>query len=200
MWQVPQNKLMTKYEVVAIADDLRRRGRRAKTTLRNLVIFRLATSYGLRVSEICGLRLGDIRFAPSNGIYIPASIGKGSKARRVSLVWDIDAMPDLERWVAVRRGEGAIDTDLLVTTRDGRKLSRFAARAIFVRACKRVIGREVTIHGGRHTFVSYALIQRPAVAVRDAAGHAHLSITNIYAHVVEPDITPGKLFDTALST
>ena len=55
---------------------------------------------------------------------------------------------------------------------------------------------ELTIHHGRHSFVSHALAGGRSLAeVRDAAGHANISTTSIYAHVaVEDEWEPGDLF------
>jgi len=66
-------------------------------------------------------------------------------------------------------------------------------------SCK-VLGRErqaeLTIHDGRHSFVSHALHGgRSIVEVRAAAGHSSLATTSIYAHLVDTDDKVGNLFD-----
>ncbi len=66
-------------------------------------------------------------------------------------------------------------------------MSRHALRLRFQRACA-VLGaqrsRQVTIHHGRHTFVSHALAGgRNLAEVRDAAGHSSVAVTSIYLHV-----------------
>jgi integrase len=54
----------------------------------------------------------------------------------------------------------------------------------------------LTIHHGRHTFISHALAGGRSLAeVRDAAGHANVSITSDYLHVALDDETVvGELF------
>jgi site-specific recombinase XerD len=54
----------------------------------------------------------------------------------------------------------------------------------------------LTIHHGRHTFISHALAGgRTLAEVRDAAGHSNVSITSVYLHVaVEDDAAVGNLF------
>jgi site-specific recombinase XerD len=54
----------------------------------------------------------------------------------------------------------------------------------------------LTIHHGRHTFISHALAGgRTLAEVRDAAGHANVSFTSTYLHVVVDDEgTIGDLF------
>ena len=59
----------------------------------------------------------------------------------------------------------------------------------------------MTIHHGRHTFISHALAGgRTLAEVRDAAGHSHVGITSLYLHIaVEDDATVGDLFQFAPS-
>ncbi len=53
----------------------------------------------------------------------------------------------------------------------------------------------LTIHHGRHTFISHALAgHRTLAEVRDAAGHANVSITSGYLHVAVDDDRVGELF------
>ena len=81
----------------------------------------------------------------------------------------------------------------------GAALSRHTLRKRFRTACK-VLGRDrlamLTIHHGRHTFISHALAGgRTLAEVRDAAGHTNVSITSTYLHVaVDDDAAVGNLF------
>lgn len=185
--------VMSPAEVRIIVQELRRKAKRSKLTRRTLIIFDLATFAGLRVSEICGLRLCDIRLGVSPSILIPAAIAKGSKARTVPLTWDDRALADVVAWLAIRRADGAGDVDRVVTTRAGSPMGRHNARACFVNAC-RIVGRRITIHAGRHTFASLALkAKRPLVAVQFAMGHANLATTSIYVHLIEPEEALGSL-------
>ena len=187
-------KVLSVAEVVQVVAELRRKSKRSKLTRRNLALFDLAVFAGLRVSEICGLRLCDVHLGVSPSIRIPASIAKGSKARTVPLTWDGAALADITAWIAIRRADGAAEGDCVVCTRHGRPLDRHGARWIFVRACRNIIGRDVTIHGGRHTFASLALrAKRPLLAVQSAMGHASLMTTSIYAHLIEPEDCAGSL-------
>lgn len=72
-------------------------------------------------------------------------------------------------------------------------------RRRFLTACKalgRARLRTLTIHHGRHTFISHALAGgRNLAEVRAAAGHANVAITSVYLHVVVDDEEPvGSLF------
>ena len=60
--------------------------------------------------------------------------------------------------------------------------------------------KQLTIHHGRHSFCSHALAGGRSLAeVRDAAGHADISTTSVYTHVVGVDEEVGNLFDFSVS-
>jgi integrase len=83
--------------------------------------------------------------------------------------------------------------------RQGEPLGRHVLRKRFRTAC-RCLGEprlaDLTIHHGRHTFISHALAGGRTLAnVMEAAGHCNVSITSGYMHIaVEDDGTPGELF------
>ena len=78
-------------------------------------------------------------------------------------------------------------------------LSRHTLRKRF-RTAYEVLGPErlssLTVHRGRHSYISHVLAGGHTLAeVRDAAGHANVSITSAYLHVaVDEGDTPGNLF------
>jgi integrase len=85
--------------------------------------------------------------------------------------------------------------------RDGEPLQRHAIRRRFFSICK-ILGperlRTLTIHHGRHTFISHALAGgRTLAEVRAAAGHSNVAVTSVYLHVVvdEGEVV-GDLFLT----
>ncbi|MCZ6654158.1 MAG: tyrosine-type recombinase/integrase, partial [Planctomycetota bacterium] len=84
--------------------------------------------------------------------------------------------------------------------RFGKRLDRRNARSRFIAAC-RVLGTdrsaEITIHHGRHSFISHALAGGRSLAeVAESAGHANITITAIYTHVaVDDDGQIGSLFN-----
>jgi integrase len=69
--------------------------------------------------------------------------------------------------------------------------SRHTLRKRFRTSCKVLDAARLealTIHHGRHTFISHALAGGRSLAeVRDAAGHANVSITSGYIHVAVQD-------------
>ena len=193
-WTVSRDRILTATEIKAVLADLTRKARRSPLTRRSLIIFRLACCCGLRASELNRLTLANVRLSSRPAIRVPASIGKGGKARTVPLNWDAGTLADLTAWKSLREVQGASANDLFICTKSGGQIDRRAARKAFQAAC-RVLDRPVTIHDGRHSFVSHALhAGRTVVEAREAAGHSTIATTSIYAHLVEDDGTVGNLF------
>jgi integrase len=109
----------------------------------------------------------------------------------------------LTNWKAERLANRATGKHAFVCSmqapRRGLPLKRAALRRRFLTACK-VLGlarlRMLTIHHGRHTYISHALAGgRTLAEVRAAAGHASLLTTSVYLHVaVDDDGQIGTLF------
>lgn len=149
----------------------------------NLAILRLTCCCGLRASEIGGLRLGDVRVDVARPhILIRAEHAKLNRPRRVPLWWDAGTLADLTAWRDYRYRHGAGRDDPFVCSLQratfGDPINRHALRRRFHTAC-RILGwdrlRTLTIHHGRHTFISHALAGgRNLAEVKAAAGHASL--------------------------
>ncbi len=204
IWQADLSVILGRSDLRTVITELRRKAPRSLGTRMNLAIVRLACCCGLRASEIGGLRLEDVVLGGRPHIRLPKSLGKSAKGRRIPLWWDAGTLADITAWVEERTRQGACGDDLLVccmqANQRGRRLTRQAIRARFRTACKS-LGPErledLTIHHGRHTFISHALAGgRTLAEVRDAAGHSNISITSAYLHVaVDDDGEPGNLFE-----
>jgi len=193
-----------KRELATVLTDLKAKTPRLLNAQRNLVIVRLACCCGLRVSEIGGLQLDDVIVGVARPhLRLRRETTKGKKARCVPLWWDAGTLADLAVWKAQRLDGGAAGTDPFVCSvqahRKGQSLQRHAIRRRFLSACK-VLGMVrlaiLTIHHGRHTYISHALAGgRTLAEVRNAAGHANVAITSVYLHVaVDDEDTVGNLF------
>ena len=196
-------KILTRHELTTVLVDVKRKAKRSKNTRLNLVLFRLAACCGLRASEIAHLQVGDVRVdVPRSHLRIRASAAKGRRPRTVPLWWDAGTLADVAAWKTERLRLKARPTHpFLVSLRPGRKpipFSRHTLRKRFRTACK-VLGPQrletLTIHHGRHTFLSHALAGgRTLAEVRDAAGHSNITITSGYLHMVVDDDEVGNLF------
>ncbi len=220
-WSVSDNKILKRGEIGRVLGELHRKAPRSVNTRQTLIVFRLTCCCGLRVSEACGLQLRDVKVNLDRPyLRIPKSEAKGRKtrkvngqrvrfgngatARQVPLWWDQGTLDDLRAWKREREQQGASAGDFFVCAQHngahGRRLDRRNARTRFIRACK-VLGAdraaEITVHHGRHSFISHALAGGRSLAeVAEAAGHANITVTAIYTHVaVEDDATIGNLFN-----
>jgi integrase len=203
-WNVDASQILSRQELAAVLKDLKRRARRLPNVQMNLAIVRLACCCGLRASEIGGLTLGDVRVGIARPhLLVRAEHAKLKRPRRVPLWWDAGTLADLTAWLDYRQGQGARRHDPFVCSLQaatfGQPLNRHVLRRRFHTAC-RVLGwerlRSLTIHHGRHTFISHALAGgRTLAEVRAAAGHASLLTTSVYLHVVVDEREEvGELF------
>jgi integrase/recombinase XerD len=190
-------RILTRSEIADVLADLHRK-RRSRGTRQNQIVFRLATCCGLRVSEIVGLSMNNMKLDGKRPhIHVPAAIAKRRKARKVPLWWDAANLAALDAWKRERKSEGAEGDDSFADVPSVR-----ACQYRFKTAIK-ALGKErqstLSIHCGRHSFCSHALAGgRQGAEVRDAAGHANISTTSIYAHVVtDDDEELGNLFTFA---
>lgn len=221
MRSIDRTKILQREEIAEVIAELKRKGRRSANTRQNLIIFRLATCCGLRVSEIVGLKLANVVTGTKRPyIEVPAAIAKRHKARKVPLWWDAATLADFVTWKGERLSQGAKAGSPFVCSQAhgqaahpatgkpseaGKPLSDRNAQARFKAAIK-VLGKErqadISIHCGRHSFCSHSLNGgRSLVEVRDAAGHANVSTTSIYLHAVSNDDEGlGNLFSFAQSS
>ena len=189
-----RTEILSRAEVSKVLQGLTRRAKRSSSASQNLVIFSAVTGCGLRVSELCGLNVGDLVTSGARPcIYVRKEIAKGTKARVIPLDWDAGTLVRLCAWKTARLSEGAQPDDPFIVCqrfpRQNQRMNRFRAWQRF-RTCLKDLGDErltqLSIHSGRHTFCSHALMAgRTLVEVRDAAGHSSVGTTNIYLHCLE---------------
>jgi integrase len=167
----------------------------------NLVIFRLSCCCGLRCKEIHGLRMSDLVLGGTRPcIVVRRDNTKGRidkrRQRKVPLWWDSGTLKDLKDWVAYRQRIGAEASDPLVCSlypiTFGLPLSKDAIGMKW-KTCVKILGptrqKQVSIHGGRHTFASLSFDQgHSAVEVQEALGHSSINTTSIYLHAVPRDV------------
>ena len=224
-WSVSDSKILKRSEIGKVLAELHRKTPRAINTRVSLAVFRLSTCCGLRVSELIGLRMRDVRVNVERPyLRIPKSeakgkktktingrkvkVGNGATARQVPLWWDQGTLDDLRAWKREREQQGASAADFFVCAQQsgtqGKRLDRRNARARFIRACA-VLGADraasITVHDGRHSYISHALAGGRSLAeVAAATGHPNITITAIYTHIaVDDDSRIGSLFSFNLN-
>ena len=152
-----------------------------KLAWRDRALLELAYGAGLRVSELCGLRINDL-ILPEQLVRV---LGKGSKERLVPVgrtiigvvsVYLHQLRPELDRG----KSEGRV----ILNVR-GEPLSRVGAWGIVKKAVGRAgLQKRVMPHTLRHSFATHLLEGGADLrAVQEMLGHADLSTTQIYTHV-----------------
>ena len=195
--------ILSREEVMAVIQDLRRRAKRSISSRMNLAIFRLSACCGLRCKEIQGIEADDFILGGARPILrVRKAITKGRedqrKARKVPLWWDKGTYSDLAAWLdEARRNTGLSNPLVIHNLREGSIGKQLCRRVVAARwtTAIRVLGpdrvKQLSIHKGRHTFISHALHAGHSLpAVRDAAGHASINRTSIYLHAINDDKVP----------
>lgn len=159
------------------------------TGLRDRALLQLMHRCGLRISEACAIRLGDVNWG--NG-HIRV-IGKGDKERTVYA--DPGTIGLLERWLAERGRHSRArkhDAPLFVNVRTGVRGRRVTTDAIEKMVRRRMLRVGISLekahpHVLRHTFASDALAAgRNIEQLRKLLGHSSIRTTEIYLHASDP--------------
>ena len=175
--RLPNLKNNRKLPVVFSQEELRRLFK-APQRLKQRVLLSLIYSAGLRVSEVCKLKISDIDFDRKQ-IHIRQS--KGGKSRYVVL----------SSYIArglVQYMEGARPKVFLFNGREkGSPLGHSAVQQSFrVAINKAVINKDACVHTLRHSFATHLLEQGvDIVTIKELLGHAHIQTTMMYLHVAK---------------
>jgi len=145
--------------------------------IRDLAMFELFYSSGLRLTELVMLDIGDISM--SDG-YLLVRYGKGSKQRQVPV--GKKAIEAVNKWMALR--PEASSTALFVA-RNGVRLGQRSVQLRLERWCiKHNVLEHVHPHMLRHSFASHVLESSHDIrAVQELLGHSNISTTQIYTHL-----------------
>lgn len=157
---------------------------RDSVALRDSAIVELLYATGVRVSELCGLDVGDVDFSRR----VVLVLGKGGKERVVP--FGVPAETALRAWLDEGRGKLAVETKepgkaaLFLGARGGR-LDPRAARRIVHDAVGSVPGaNDMGPHGLRHSAATHLLEGGADLrSVQELLGHATLATTQLYTHV-----------------
>jgi integrase/recombinase XerD len=151
--------------------------------MRDRAMIELMYSCGLRVSELCGLRVADLQVEAG----CLRCIGKGNKERLVPV--GRQALEAVQRYLCGSRPkllcEGS--SPYLFLNQKGRKVDRIAYwKTLGQYGRKAGLRKALTPHMLRHSFATHLLDRGADLrSVQMMLGHSDISTTQIYTHVVE---------------
>lgn len=146
--------------------------------LRDRAILEVLYSCGLRVSELCDLRMSDLFFGEG---YIRVT-GKGDKQRLIPISGVARERISLykDKRPKIHSGE-----DTLFLNNRGKRLTRVMIFTILKQACQRAgITKKISPHTLRHSFATHLLDGGASIRqVQELLGHESILTTEIYTHL-----------------
>jgi integrase/recombinase XerC len=176
---IPENGAVSHGGTAGAAAALARR--EAALALRDAAIMELLYATGIRVSELCGLDLGDL----DEERRTVRVFGKGGRERTVPV--GLPAVRAVRAWT--RDGRGALagpgsGTALFLGARGGRIDPRIARSVVHNRVGAVPGTPDTGPHGLRHAAATHLLEGGADLrSVQEILGHASLTSTQIYTHV-----------------
>ena len=149
-----------------------------KNRERDYCILCIFLNCGLRISEIVGLNLSDVR---SDHLRV---LGKGNKERVVYL--NDATRKALDDYLVIRKQTAAVDKNALFLSNRRTRVSREGLHAMVKKslAAAGLDASKYSAHKLRHTAATLMLSQGVDVrTLQEVLGHEHLNTTQIYTHV-----------------
>ena len=180
--KLPSTLTLTEVEKLIEAPDT------TKTLgIRDRAILEVMYATGMRVSELIGLKLGDLHLS----LGLVQTVGKGDKERIIPL--GDYAIQWLERYLDEARPllvKDASEMHVFVNNH-GKGLSRQGIWKNLKQLVREAgIYKEVTPHTLRHSFATHLLENGADLrTVQELLGHADISTTQIYTHITKKRMT-----------
>jgi integrase/recombinase XerC len=145
--------------------------------IRDLAMFELFYSSGLRLSELVMLDIGDISLTDG---YLRVRFGKGGKERQVPV--GRKAIDAVKKWLACRPD---VESLALFVSARGARLVQRSVQLRLERWCKKNgLSEHIHPHMLRHSFAGHLLESSQDIrAVQELLGHSNISTTQIYTHL-----------------
>ncbi|MCF7971851.1 MAG: tyrosine recombinase XerC [Methylococcaceae bacterium] len=148
--------------------------------VRDVAMFELFYSSGLRLSELQGLNLEDIDLHDKQLKVIK---GKGGKSRFLPV--GSKAIAALQQWLNVRPPAIDMQDNAVFTSVKGKRLGNRSIQLRLKQWCiKKGVTEVVHPHMLRHSFASHLLeASQDLRAVQELLGHENIGTTQIYTHL-----------------
>ncbi len=147
--------------------------------LRDRAILEILYGCGLRVSELCELKISEV-YAEEGFVRV---IGKGDKERLVPMGGA--AVEAYQAWLAERPEPVAEYDDYVFINRFGKPLSRVSVfNMVKDMAVQAGVTKEISPHTFRHSFATHMIENGADLrVVQEMLGHESILTTEIYTHV-----------------
>lgn len=154
---------------------------------RDFAIITLFLNCGMRLSELVGINMSDIK--SDNTLTIT---GKGNKQRVIYL--NNSCIEALKSYCAVRKTDGVKydSRDALFISRNKRRISTQAVQLLVKKYLEKagLASKNYTVHTLRHTAATlmYQYGDVDIVVLKEILGHENLNTTNIYTHIANQSV------------
>ena len=196
-WLVTPDKFLSPPQIATLRGSLEVGRSTAAATddelaVRNAVMIELLVGSGLRVSELCGLRVADV-YLNNGRADLLVRRGKGGKSRMVAIS---RRLADYLRIFLARRTTEGRDLEperpMFLSERGG-ALTRSALHRIWKTALRRAgLPAIWGVHATRHSYaVEIYRKTRDLRLTQRLLGHANVATTTVYANLLDEDVRRG---------
>ena len=155
-------------------------GANSPLEIRDVAMFELFYSSGLRLSELSALDIADLDLTDHS---LLVRSGKGGKSRILPIGGK--AVTAINKWLQERAKMTAADNTALFVATKGQRLGQRSIELRLSLWCKKKgLDQHIHPHMLRHSFASHLLESSQDLrAVQELLGHSNISTTQIYTHL-----------------
>ena len=155
-------------------------GANSPLEIRDVAMFELFYSSGLRLSELNALDMADLDLSDRSLIV---RSGKGGKSRVLPIGGK--AVTAINNWLQKRMIMTTAENTALFVTTKGRRLGQRSIELRLAQWCKKKgLDQHIHPHMLRHSFASHLLeSSQDLQAVQELLGHSNIGTTQIYTHL-----------------
>jgi len=160
-------------------DTMDRKTQKYKSMVRNIAVIELLFATGMRVSELCQLKISDVDLE-QNSLKI---FGKGNKERVIQICQE-ETIQALQSYINLFSHHDQPDQPFFIN-RLGNDLSTQSVRIMVKNLIKQSnINKHITPHTFRHSFATLLLEEDVDIKyIQTLLGHSSITTTQIYTHV-----------------
>ena len=160
--------------------------------IRDLAMFELFYSSGLRLSELISLNIESVDF---NDRTLMVTQGKGGKSRILPI--GSKALKAVKNWLSHRKALSEEQQAALFVSNKGNRLTTRSVQLRLQQWCKKKgLNQHIHPHMLRHSFASHLLESSQDLrSIQELLGHSNISTTQIYTHLDFQHLT--EIYDKA---